>query len=310
MKKIEQLLKFLFNFSLSSCVRFKLSSRIRVRKTDLQIEHGELIDCYYLDFGGSLEEYSEIRCDPGYEIQSNIFTLSVMLDKQNAYLKSPVICESSSKEFCSSIYPIPKDYDESNVSFVNVGSRVNSQYRVGTKITFLCKKGYYYYGLGDLFTTCLNDDQWSKVPSCIEDFFFLFVKFFPAFCFFACGLTQCWKAVPERPLNGRRDVYLELNKVNGDSSGSWCSFTCNPFYELTGPGSLSCVNGKWETNEPVCKLFRNICIKPPEFVNGASLISLSSTAIENELSFEQRIQHHQNVLQSKINRTHTPVQNN
>lgn len=135
-------------------------------KTDLQIEHGELIDCYYMDFSGPLEEYAEIRCDPGYEIQSNIFTLSVLLDKQNAYLKSPVICKPSNNRFCSSVYPIPKDYDKSNISFVNVGSMVNSQYRVGTKINFICNKGYYYYGSGDLSTYCLENGQWSKVPDC------------------------------------------------------------------------------------------------------------------------------------------------
>jgi len=97
---------------------------------------------------------------------------------------------------------------------------------------------------------------------------------------------RCWVKLPRRPLNGRRDVLLKLNSKTGVDSGSYCNFTCNTFFEKIGRDSVSCIDGNWEYLVPFCLLTKSLCqIKPPEFVDGSSLISLNSSLIEKELSY-------------------------
>ncbi len=75
--------------------------------------------------------------------------------------------------------------------------------------------------------------------------------------------------------------------MTGEATGSYCNFTCDRYFERVGKEKLSCIDGVWEYESPFCVLSASLCqIKPPGYVNGAKLISLSSSSVTKELSFE------------------------
>jgi hypothetical protein len=99
-------------------------------------------------------------------------------------------------------------------------------------------------------------------------------------------MHACWDKLPKRPLNGKREVALLLNKNSGITGGSHVNFSCNPFFELHGRRRVRCINGRWESDVPACVLSKNICkIKPSEQTirSNAQLIGM----LKNEIKIEE-----------------------
>jgi hypothetical protein len=98
-------------------------------------------------------------------------------------------------------------------------------------------------------------------------------------------MHACWDKLPKRPLNGKRDISLLLNKDSGITGGSHVNFSCNPFFELHGRRQIRCIDGRWESDVPTCLLSKNICtIKPTEksISSNAQLIGM----LKNEIKIE------------------------
>lgn len=91
-------------------------------------------------------------------------------------------------------------------------------------------------------------------------------------------LHPCWKKVPQRPLNGRRDVGLILNSYDGSTFGSHVNFTCNPFFELTGGMvRIFCNNGRWnESAIPKCLRSKSVCTVLPPNRTESSIMLLAN----------------------------------
>lgn len=93
--------------------------------------------------------------------------------------------------------------------------------------------------------------------------------------------------MPQRPLNGRREVALVISSYDGSTFGSHVNFTCDPFFELTGGASrIYCNNGKWTTDNvvpPKCTRSKDICTDmPPNRTDSTVLLSVTGFDIEEE----------------------------
>lgn len=64
------------------------------------------------------------------------------------------------------------------------------------------------------------------------------------------------------------------------------NFSCNPYYYLVGRSELSCVNGEWETDIPICIITSNHCrIKPSMDIGKSRLIGIKSIIVKNEIAY-------------------------
>ena len=100
-------------------------------------------------------------------------------------------------------------------------------------------------------------------------------------------MHPCWRKVPPRPLNGRREVRLLLNSLDGSTLGTHVNFTCDPYFELVGgQKQIFCTNnGKWnESAIPKCQISRRICNQaPPNRTDTARLLFASGVDVVREL---------------------------
>jgi hypothetical protein len=96
----------------------------------------------------------------------------------------------------------------------------------------------------------------------------------------------CWSTLPQRPLNGEREVSLLFNKLNGSTDGTSVNFTCNSYFKINGNSKIVCKNGKWNSLAPNCTLLdTQLCLKKPTN-NFASLLSLEHIVLKIETDFK------------------------
>ena len=89
--------------------------------------------------------------------------------------------------------------------------------------------------------------------------------------------------LPPRPLNGERTATLLLNKLNSSTDGTSVGFKCNPYFNLVGVNKTVCVNNKWSSSPPTCKLSNSTCFeKPPIEMKTAKLINLEHAVLKVE----------------------------
>ena len=249
--------------------------------------------CQFTEFKNkcdSVGSFIQFKCLRGYQLVNsksfikytnlinvnncNFFkkgNLLVSCQKSNKWTEFPKCIINKSLPVCTGNFPIPKNGNKNNEQDFIISNKMSKkEYQIGEQVSFSCQLGYFIFK-STFKSTCLSDGTWSKISNCIK--------------------PDCWDKVPARPLNGRRDVELKLNKINGSTSGTHCNFTCNPFYKLRGKKTLRCLDGVWELDGPLCYLPENYCkIKPSERIGMAKLISMSSITIKNEITLGDRFE--------------------
>jgi hypothetical protein len=154
---------------------------------------------------------------------------------------------------CLNRFRLPANYNESHIEFhVHHDPKLSYHYLPGSQIIFTCRQGFFVYSNLSLVANCTPNGDWSRVADCEPH--------------------PCWSRLPKRVLNGKRNVVLVLNGINGATSGSRVNYTCNPYYEIQGPKTVYCLNGQWEHKRPTCSLTKQLCKEKPISIKGNTII--------------------------------------
>ena len=190
------------------------------------------------------------------------------------------------KLYCLKNYPFPKNYDPNNLhARLKAISNEKLAFLSGSYIQFSCLNGYFLSSYHTNLTTyCLADNTWSDVGDCELTFIKSNKNNFNLFFYILPGqYSNCLASFPERPLNGRRDIVLEIDRNYGVQNGSHIKIKCNRFFRLYGREKLSCINGVWQNETTKCHIVNELCTKKPKLkIGSASLVSYSYSEIKNE----------------------------
>ncbi|KAM8795879.1 membrane cofactor protein-like [Eudromia elegans] len=186
-----------------------------VRCENPDVKNGEKVSGF-----GTVYTYKNavtFQCKPGYLMNgSSVITC----EADSTWKPTPPLCNPGS---CG---PPP------SFTFAGLTGTVNSQYAMGTKLTYTCKPGYTAASGTSSVVTCLTNATWSANS-----------KF--------CTRQQC--STPQ----------IKDGKVLGDNFEfeTTVAFTCNAGFKLNGPSSATCdISGNgvdWNTAFPTCESKRN-----------------------------------------------------
>jgi hypothetical protein len=100
-------------------------------------------------------------------------------------------------------------------------------------------------------------------------------------------LNPCFLKLPKRPLNGKRDVELVFHTFERKYFYSYVNFSCNPYFELVGRSTFTCLDGIWEPFMPECRLSKKICTtKPAASTDTSVIINQVRTQVRIELDYQ------------------------